>query len=636
MFIISGCGGGGSTVYLTSDDSSSNTYGYVSATTDSSGKATITSSSLGVTYEILAVDSSLNPVSGVTVVYSEVDGKSVIYIKDSSGIYEDVVLIGTPSELSTAAPRFLSKTYAKSTGYNLGVTLQKRTASAVGFTSNAYDLHKVYMSTGTGTDWRTDCYTTSELITELQGMSTSKEAVISFRGDVSDSDIQYIKLSGSWFSNSGFSTAMQTRLKAVYGLDSSSLPLANFQMTCYEPTSGALYDGGIGTICGITKSSSVCQPNNAPEISGIPTTYQKAGTYSFTPSATDADNDTLTWSIANKPDWATFNESTGALTGTATAGIYEGITITVSDGTSIASKTFDLTIVTWILTKTGQTSCWDGSGTALSAAECLISGQDGSYQMGADPSLTRDNTTYTVTDNLNGLMWQDDASPTSSWSNAPAVCTALNTSSYGGYDNGWRLPTIEELESIVDFGQSFPAINTIFQNTGSGEYWSSNTYLADTDYALVVIFRSGVSYYYNSNTYVRCVRGDSYPSEAFVRDSTKQVVTDKRTGLMWQDDAVSPTLTWSGTINYCMDKSLGGYSDWRLPNQRELLSIANRNLLNHAINLVFTNTASGAYWSSTTDITTTDAAWFVGFYDGISSSDYKSSSYYVRCVRGGQ
>lgn len=74
--------------------------------------------------------------------------------------------------------------------------------------------------------------------------------------------------------------------------------------------------------------------NPAPLIFGSPTTIDAVGIfYSFTPSATDSDGDTLTFSIANKPDWATFNPSTGTLAGTpTTAGVYSDITISVSDG----------------------------------------------------------------------------------------------------------------------------------------------------------------------------------------------------------------------------------------------------------------------------------------------------------------
>jgi hypothetical protein len=62
--------------------------------------------------------------------------------------------------------------------------------------------------------------------------------------------------------------------------------------------------------------------------------------YSFQPSAGDANGDGLTFSAANVPTWASFNSTTGRLTGTPSAGdvgSYSGIIITVSDGTATAS-----------------------------------------------------------------------------------------------------------------------------------------------------------------------------------------------------------------------------------------------------------------------------------------------------------
>lgn len=74
--------------------------------------------------------------------------------------------------------------------------------------------------------------------------------------------------------------------------------------------------------------------NTAPTISGTPKTSATAGqAYSFKPTASDADGDTLGFSITNKPGWASFSTSTGALTGTPTAaGTFAGIVISVSDG----------------------------------------------------------------------------------------------------------------------------------------------------------------------------------------------------------------------------------------------------------------------------------------------------------------
>jgi hypothetical protein len=81
--------------------------------------------------------------------------------------------------------------------------------------------------------------------------------------------------------------------------------------------------------------------NRAPTISGTPPTSVTAGqAYSFRPTAADADNNTLTFAIANRPAWATFNAATGQLSGTPTgtsAGTYSNIVISVSDGAASAA-----------------------------------------------------------------------------------------------------------------------------------------------------------------------------------------------------------------------------------------------------------------------------------------------------------
>ena len=89
--------------------------------------------------------------------------------------------------------------------------------------------------------------------------------------------------------------------------------------------------------------------NQAPTISGTPASAATVGqAYSFTPTASDPDGQALTFSIANRPAWATFNTATGRLSGTPTAadvGPYSGIVITVSDGAATASLPgFTLTV----------------------------------------------------------------------------------------------------------------------------------------------------------------------------------------------------------------------------------------------------------------------------------------------------
>lgn len=85
-------------------------------------------------------------------------------------------------------------------------------------------------------------------------------------------------------------------------------------------------------------SIAVVSGNQTPTISGTPPTTVVAGSaYTFTPTASDPDGNTLTFGISNKPVWATFSTTTGRLSGTPTSaqvGTYSNIVISVSDGTA--------------------------------------------------------------------------------------------------------------------------------------------------------------------------------------------------------------------------------------------------------------------------------------------------------------
>ncbi len=98
-----------------------------------------------------------------------------------------------------------------------------------------------------------------------------------------------------------------------------------------------------------TPSTNTPGSNAAPLISGVPSTSVSIGdVYSFTPTATDSDGDKLTFSIDNKPQWASFNSATGELSGQPTLGLegdYTGIGISVSDGkASAALPRFSITV----------------------------------------------------------------------------------------------------------------------------------------------------------------------------------------------------------------------------------------------------------------------------------------------------
>ena len=108
---------------------------------------------------------------------------------------------------------------------------------------------------------------------------------------------------------------------------------------------------------------------------------------------------------------------------------------------------------------------------------------------------------------------------------------------------------------------------------------------------------------------------------------------------MWQKATAPGTYTWEQALTYCENLTLpaGGYSDWRLPNRNELQSIVDYSRYNPAIDTTFfPDTVASNYWSSTTYADNTSYAWYVYFSYGGVGNYSKTSSYYVRAVRGGQ
>lgn len=131
---------------------------------------------------------------------------------------------------------------------------------------------------------------------------------------------------------------------------------------------------------------------------------------------------------------------------------------------------------------------------------------DGYYQAGIAPSYTRDDETEIVTDNITQLMWQDDAAAASpegmDQATAKQQCDDLTL---GGFTD-WRLPTIEELLSLVYKGAYDPAIDPVFQNIVSlAYYWSSSEQKQRAGYVWVVYFEAGTDHYRKAT-----ISGDAY------------------------------------------------------------------------------------------------------------------------------
>lgn len=109
-----------------------------------------------------------------------------------------------------------------------------------------------------------------------------------------------------------------------------------------------LTGGSTGGATGGGSSGTGGTTDGAPTISGTPSGSVLQGqAYLFQPSASDPDNDPLTYAIANKPDWATFSTTTGALSGMPSAGdvgTYSNVTISVSDGRGGSSSLISFSI----------------------------------------------------------------------------------------------------------------------------------------------------------------------------------------------------------------------------------------------------------------------------------------------------
>jgi hypothetical protein len=255
-------------------------------------------------------------------------------------------------------------------------------------------------------------------------------------------------------------------------------------------------------------------------------------------------------------------------------------------------------------------------------------GQDASYT-GNEPSYT-DNGDGTITDNVTGLIWQKDMGIKLSFNDAIKKADTLRL---GGYSD-WRIPTIKELYSLILFtgrvnGEKaitkFIDTNYFIQsigNTAAGEreidaqVWSSTHYMGLTMNADSTVFgvnfidgrikgypkyKPGSNNRIPNTMYFRMVRGNkNYGINNFV-DNGDGTISDKATGLMWQksDDGISRD--WQDALNFAENLILGNYSDWRLPNAKELQSI-----VDYTRSPSFTNSAAINPIFNTTSITYPD------------------------------
>jgi len=288
-------------------------------------------------------------------------------------------------------------------------------------------------------------------------------------------------------------------------------------------------------------------------------------------------------------------------------------------------------------------------------------GQDANYT-GNSPSYT-DNGDGTVIDLVTGLMWQKttdrNGDGSINFSDKLTYYQAVDSASTcntGGYHD-WRLPTIKEQYSLVMFsgaepnpqatsqGAAVPFINSTYFGFGYGDL--SVERIIDAQYATSTIYVSttmGTSknktmFGYNfadgrikgyptdsvadfqppysvwqKKYYVQYVRGNTaYGLNQFI-DKGDGTIIDNATGLMWKQSDNGAGVLWENALSYAESSQYAGYTDWRLPNAKELQSIIDYSrspatTSSAAINFIFnctqiTNEAGQSdypcYWTGTT------------------------------------
>ncbi len=316
---------------------------------------------------------------------------------------------------------------------------------------------------------------------------------------------------------------------------------------------------------------------------------------------------------------------------------------------------------TYPIAGTGQTISYDTTAAiALPTSGQAFYGQNSNHP-GNMRSYTN-NGDGTVTDNLTGLMWQQTEDRNGDGAinfydklkYYEAVDSAV-TCNTGGYHD-WRLPTIKELYSIAMFFGAEPGpppstivkyIDTTYFSVGFGDVNSlahgslgteriiDGQIASVTKYVSTTMNGQETLFGFNfidgrikgypttsivpecgtaKHFYVLYVRGNAaYGTNQFV-DNGNGTITDNATGLMWMQNDNGTGVLWKDALNYAENTTYAGYSDWRLPDTKELQSIVDytrspATTSSAAINPMFnctqiTNEGGVAdypwYWSNTT------------------------------------
>jgi len=300
-------------------------------------------------------------------------------------------------------------------------------------------------------------------------------------------------------------------------------------------------------------------------------------------------------------------------------------------------RSFSTAGLPYSIVDTGQTTRYNNF-TAVTDTT-VFAGQDADYS-NLVPSY-RDNGDGTVSDINTGLVWQQNPGEKMNWDEAFEMVKTADTA---GYDD-WRIPTIKELYSLIQFSgcdvapnsteENTPFINRdyfdfTYGDTAEGERIIDSQYLSSTKYVSTTMkgdetvfgvnFADGRIKGYGmmmrgemKDFYVILVRGnENYGVNSFV-DNGDGTISDLATGLMWIQDDFG-TMNWEDALSTCEELEFADYEDWRLPDAKELQSLVDYSRSpettdSAAIDPLFNSSTIvnesgdddyGFYWSSTT------------------------------------
>jgi hypothetical protein len=260
-----------------------------------------------------------------------------------------------------------------------------------------------------------------------------------------------------------------------------------------------------------------------------------------------------------------------------------------------------------------------------------------------------------IKDNVTGLMWEvktaQNTLHTYAVSETDQFVKTVNAQNVCGQSN-WRVPHIQELQSIVDYSVPLPNPNidvTFFPNTSNQIYWSATPYSKNKADSWGIYFDDGRVYEQDNTSKAALLlvsAKQNASTKKYVVSDDGQEVLDTQTNLIWRRCVEG--MNWNGVT--CEGSALGvmlqeGLSRallqahesakaWRVPDIKELASLVDYSQSHLAIDsTIFPATPNDQYWSSSPYALDAFYGWVVHFYYGASYYTYLEDTGMLRLVR---